>query len=283
MSEDKPMRKPKHSPPINAVYMNFSLLSANREDDSERRRKEELRAKYPDVPLEQREVWERSDLELPKSADWNEALSTTYKFTQKAAALCEDLMHKASPTTPKALRNYANTLIAAVHKLQSLACELHLHYPSAPKEFYIPQVQPPEISAPHPEILIQNENRILIYMPCFPPRRDQRSNLFTDQLKYLLATVNLPSLGKWHCDFIHVYPHNSKRGYDVDNYYYKPIIDYLAAAMGTYDCTDWFSCSMYNHYTDNINNGFYIIISKRMEKVPFFRDFEELVSGAEIQ
>ena len=61
------------------------------------------------------------------------------------------------------------------------------------------------------------------------------------------------------------------------NYFYKPIIDALALAFRAQDGFDYFSYSMFNHYSKTLKSGCYIRVCNRDEKVRFLEDFESAV------
>lgn len=280
MSEDKPKRKPKHSPPSDAVYMNFSLLSANREDDPERRRKEDLRAKYPDVPPEQREVWERSDLELPQNHEWHNLISKARTAISKADSICANLLSPTQKMAPKQLNILLNNLRGTVHRLEDLMKELRWSYPLLNNNWYDIAVSDPLLQDEMPQLLENTPDRILIYTPNLPPNYNGTNSLYFLEFQGFLQTHRLCNFKKWHCDFIHVYDDKPDGIFDADNYFYKPIIDALARAIGSFDCTDWFSYSKYNLPSKTIRKGCYIQITNRDEKVGFFQEFEGRIKSA---
>lgn len=233
---------------------------------------------YRGVPEAQQHIWTRSDEELPSNHDWKNLLSKTKKSLSDAATLCEDLAAPTERMTIHRRNQYIGILATALHKVNELLYEVRWHYPLPNDNWYNLASANPEVAFEMPTLLVNTPDLILIHLPTLPPTRDAGANIIYQEFTGFLRLHKLSYFHKWHCDFIHVYNKNTLV-LDTDNYNFKPIIDALTLALGSRDCTDRFSYSNYNLPSETISAGCYIRITKREEKVGFFRDFEECVSA----
>ena len=212
----------------------------------------ELKKKYPGVPYPLSEVWERSDSDIPHNLEREEMVNKT-----------------------------TNALKEAVFRAEALLDELQFKYPLPSKERSRYTRAGKNLQAHLPQILLNSEDCVIIWMPSMPAIGHSVNNLLFAELSDLLLSHDFPHFKKWHCDFVHVFPQEMLGCRDVDNYPYKPVIDALTLAFRTRDGGDYFSCSMYNHFTKSIKQGCYIVVTKRNEKVGFFADFVKCISGLE--
>ena len=238
----------------------------------------ELKEKYPGVPYPLSEVWERSDYDVPRNLEREEMVNNTAKALMVAADICPSIQSTNAPTSLEAYLNYTNALKEAVFRTEALLDELQFKYPLPTKERSRYTRAEKNLQAHLPQILLNSEDCVIIWMPNMPAIGHSVNNLLFAELKDLLLSHDFPPVKKWHCDFIHVFPEEMLGCRDVDNYPYKPVIDALTLAFFTRDGSDYFSCSMYNHFTKSIKQGCYIVVTKRDEKVGFFADFEERIS-----
>lgn len=233
---------------------------------------------YRGIPDPQRQIWIRSDDELQTNYDWEILLTQTKAKLLDAAALCVELAAPSGRMTKHKRNQYISTLTTAFHELNELLYEMHWHYPLPYDNWYSLASANPDLLPRMPSLLTNTADLILIYLPGLPPVHDGGTNIIFQEFVDFLRLHELAYFPKWHCDFIHVYSKNS-HVYDADNYNFKPVIDALALTLGSRDCTDCFSYSNYNLPSETIAAGSYIRITKRAEKVGFFRDFEEFVSA----
>ena len=236
-------------------------------------------AQYPGVPEPYPLVWDRSDMNHPQNDEWHEMLQDTSEALRRAADICDQISAQTSRAQRNELIVNKNTLLCGIHKAEDLVEQLSFRYPLGNLRNYQIAKSNPEIASSVPEILINSDERILIWMPRLPSKSRGVDSMVFQELQEMIWDTDFAHFSKWHCDFIHVYhPDDASGTYDVDNYAYKPIIDALARALHANDNLDRFSCSMFNHESESIKNGTYIHVYKREEKVQFFDNFEELIT-----
>ncbi len=160
-----------------------------------------------------------------------------------------------------------------MHKAEELLAELSGNYPSNIRSHSVLK-QDSQLASCAPELLRNTPDRLLIWVPRLPSKSRGTKSLSYIELQELLWENSFAHFEQWHCSFIHTYhPKHCLGVLDVDNYYYKPIIDRIARALRTSDSFCRFSCSMYNYASEKLKPGCYIHISKNSEKVGNFEDF----------
>lgn len=235
---------------------------------------------YPGVPDPYPLIWDRSDTNLPQNDEWNGMLRSTAEALRKAADVCDQLAAKTERTQRHLLIANKDTLLCAVHKAEDVVDQLGFKYPLDTLRNYKIAKANPEIAPRIPEILINNDERVLVWMPRIPSKRRGVDSMVFQELQEMLWDTQFAHFNKWHCDFIHVYSREDLEGiYDVDNYAYKPIIDAFVCALRTRDNFDHFSFSMYNYCSETLKKGCFIHVYKRDEKVAVFQKIEELMKG----
>lgn len=112
----------------------------------------------------------------------------------------------------------------------------------------------------------QFEDSVEIYLPYIPGKRQIERQFISELLfQRLLDEGPYPHWDRVHVLFTHVYPSNlSRLPKDVDNFNYKPIIDYLAAALRFSDAASTCSLEMRAEFRDDITAGAYIQITPRI-------------------
>lgn len=241
----------------------------------------ELKKKYPGVPYPLSEVWERSDYDIPRNLEREELVNKTAEALAIAANLCPSIQDTNAPTTFAELQNYTRTLKGAVFRTEALLDEMQFKYPLPTKERYRHTRSDKSLQTYLPQILLNTEDRVIIWMPKMPTSSRTANNLLFAELLDLLYNEDFSHLQNWHCDFIHVFPNGALGCRDVDNYPYKPVIDALAMAFRSRDSSESFSIGMYNLRTENTKPGCYVCVSKRENKACFFAEFEDLIARLE--
>ena len=243
-------------------------------------RMEDLDAMYPQVQPLYRPAWQDSDEALPLDEEWQQALGKALAAVEAAKkTLCQFQHTGEAPMTPARLKSLQQSLLFANHQLDDIITATTKQYPLPERSFFDIASGNPKLEPYLPKMIVDHPDRLVIWMPVLPPaRRTVDSHIFKEFDGLLQTIGDRPQFQQWHSDFIHVFHPTALRGIrDVDNYNYKPLIDALALAFGTRDCTDKFSSAQYNLLTERIQPGCYIHISKRCEKVPFFQFFEDLI------
>ncbi len=237
---------------------------------------------YPGVPYPHLLTWDQSDRELPLDEEWQRILKATAVALRHGADVCEQFAANRNPTTCNELIQSKNALLCAVHKAEDLVTELTMNYPLPVQSNYKIAKSNPDIASRTPDLLINTEEHIIIWMPRLPSKHRGPNSLIFQELQEMLQVSRFPRIDQWHCDFLHVYhPTNLAGVLDVDNYNYKPIIDALVIALCSQDSFDHFSYGAYNMAHLTLKPGCYIHICKRQEKVPIFQFFEEMISHAQ--
>lgn len=235
----------------------------------------EIHERYPDVPIEYAVKWDEYDKRLQENEDTVEAIRSVIDALERAKGRCQMLLQKDFPMSPSYRTSTHNILAETTHKTEVLINDLQLFYPCRTNASrYSHNIN--ASSDLSPRLLQNTSDSILIWMPYLPRNTRTYNSLVYAELKELLQSNPLPSIQQWHCDFIHVF--NNRTPFlgvmDVDNYPYKPIIDALASALCTTDGHYNFSCGMYNMTSADLIPGCYLHITKREQKVQFFKDFE---------
>ena len=239
---------------------------------------EELRLQYPDVPANYQAVWQHSDDELRTCAEWSTILEATQISLQNAAQICHQLAMQSTRSQPSLLILQKNKLLSALHKVENLLTELGYRYPMPELTPYKLARKNPDIAPRIPQILHNSDKFLLLWVPSLPGKKRGTDSILFVELQEMLYLADLPRFQKWHTDFVHVYHPNDIAGVrDVDNYFYKPIIDAIARSLWSNDGYDNYSCAMYNLPSESLKPGCYIYICDRTEKVPFFDFFEDLI------
>ena len=236
---------------------------------------------YPDVGEHYASIWLRSDTEAAANEEWQTLLNNAETALRHAADVVASLRAREKPMTPTAQNRYRVELVRAIHRTEDLVMEMLLRYPLPRKH---PLICTGEDEQFCPKVLFKSNSRVIVWLPFVPARSQKFSSkeIILSELHSVLRDADLPSIPSWHCDFMNIY-HSEKVGgiLDVDNFDWKPIIDTIARAMKTPDGFNRFSCSMYDFVSDQLKIGCYIQISKRDEKIPFFRDFEKFIRSLE--
>lgn len=241
---------------------------------------EVVHTEYPSVPDPHNLTWYRSDENAKQDTEWSSALNTTAAALSNATAVCQQIGTQQERTTPESVLQHKTALLQAISHAEHILDELEHKYPLPQQNLYTIAAKSKPLQDFIPRLLHNTSDRIIIWLPALPAKsRAANSHIFAE-LKGLLHSNTFASFPYWHCDFIHVFREDCRLGVrDVDNYPYKPIIDALVLGLSTRDGSDHFSCAMYNYFSATIKPGCYISISRREEKVRFFRDFEKLIWG----
>ncbi len=240
----------------------------------------DIQKEYPGVPTPYCISWQRSDADAPHDLERTENLEKAAVSLERAAQLLRQLATRTDPMTPSHFKSCTNKLAEAIGRAEAQLSELRMDYP-LPLEARHALYDEENIflRQNRPRILLNREDRIIIWLPRMPRISRANNNLVFAELHDLLHLTALPHISQWHCDFIHVFEDGADPlGIrDVDNYPYKPVIDALSRALRTWDTGFDFSCAMYNITSNSIAPGSYINICKKEEKVQFFTDFETSV------
>lgn len=234
---------------------------------------------YPEVPTNLREIWHRSDTETKHTVTWKDLLYDTIAKLNTASRFLEGLIAKEDVMTLTARKGIIKTLTAANNALEEVEENIGYLYPFPPiHNNSKPSVESDNEDNTYPRILLNTDDNILLWIIRLPHAEKGYNSHLLSEFKELLKANTFPHISRWHCDFIHVFNHDSTHGmYDADNYHYKPFIDALVKTFSSYDSGDHFSYSAYNYFTELLPKGCYLHITKRSEKVGFFRDFEDFV------
>lgn len=164
-------------------------------------------------------------------------------------------------------KEYWHKLFLAIHELEQLLWVYCDEYWFSRVDMTNDMLRDPQLLENAIEIEM-NADQVLIRMPHIAARKEPRYRLPEDLLAAKLASLrNLPKLGQCHATFCHVYPSSvSSMPKDVDNYYYKRVIDLLAYTFGFSDCPMTFSMSMESFVSDTVAPGTYIWLEKKLPK-----------------
>ena len=236
---------------------------------------------YPDVPEEYRPKWQQSDHSRINCDEHTQKMEYIAAALEKAADACRKLAVQSGTGSPRKITAATNTLLHAVHETEEVIIGLKYTYPQRHSSFYELASRIPEIAETVPKLLLCNDSEFILWMPYLPSKkRTPHDIIFHEAQDLLTFHSNLPRLKKWHCDFVHCYPHDGAEGVmDVDNYYYKPMIDIIARAMFARDSYDNFSVSLFNCPATEVKKGFYIHVYERAEKVRFLSDFTDRIKN----
>ena len=270
----------------NSTPQNWNLLDAIRHSKSHAPTESPIEAmfreRYPDVSEHYRQSWHRSDEVAQNNDDRTTATNNLIALMEQAISACRQLQEQTVPMTPNLLSSYKLPLSKIIHSAQELLDTLDGDYPIPGSNAYTQMIACKELSEIAPKVLRNTDEQIVIWTNALPSKYTKAANLYLEEIRYFLYSQDFPTFTDWHCDFIHVHPTTSLKGVrDVDNYPYKPVIDALAFALHARDSYDHFSYAAYNHPCDSIPSGCYICITKRAQKVGFFRDFENLIKALE--
>lgn len=126
------------------------------------------------------------------------------------------------------------------------------------------KVDPNERKALYESIQIRKSSElVMLYLPFLPGRKQTERQFIYDLLfQRLLDEGPYPQWRKVHILFTHVYP-SALRSFpkDVDNFNYKPAIDFLAAALSFSDSAWTCSLEQRAEFRDDLATGAYIKIS----------------------
>lgn len=127
------------------------------------------------------------------------------------------------------------------------------------------------------------DDQLLIRMPYLSPAgKFPRCSLPTEILRSKLVVLNLPKWQKWNAEFCQVYSSEDfPFARDVDNNYYKDIIDTLTLYLGTTDKAGYFSMSADAIADDSIPGGTYIRVTPKREENPVIRTFKNIQKSSE--
>jgi hypothetical protein len=231
------------------------------------------------MPIEYARRWERFDRLLAKDPEYAGEIRKVISALDRAARKCQELLDKRTPTTKRYYRGLHNILAEASHKTEDLIADLRMSLPVYTDFRFTEETDTPASEDHAPKVLQCSPESILIWIPRIPRYNRAYSSLALWELDQLLLHSNIPSLPKWHCDFIHIHPLKANHlgaAFDVDNHPYKPVIDILARALRTDDSAFNFSCGMYNMISDDLKPGCYMHITKIEHNVRFFPVLEKL-------
>lgn len=243
-----------------------------------------IREQYASVPEANREVWLRSDDSEAYYKTRSAACEKLEAALVDLITICQEIRSQKGPMTPKLKAHYELPLATAIHLAEEVLENLDGGYPLPDKNKYTRVRNNTNLLPYAPKLLQNTEQQILIWLHSLPQRSIKSAGMIYWEIYDFLSEyfLELHRFPDWHCDFIHVHPPETWAGIlDADNYIYKPIIDDLTVALRTKDSYDRFSYSAYNLASDRIPAGCYIRVTKRSEKVGFFRDFEEQVIALE--
>ena len=234
--------------------------------------------KYPNVAESYRPQWDDSDAHLPENEEWKDLLARSVNDLEQAIRICQQLLdNPPAVMTPMTLTRFKNTLLRAIHKTEDVVTEISLSYPTPGQSNYDIAKSDPELAERIPQILLNTEEKIILWIPKVPSKSRGPESIIYQEFTEMLWANTFAHFNKWHCDFIHAYHPTNRLGvHDVDNHYYKPLIDAIAVAITSKDAYDHFSCSFYNFPSEKLKPGCYIHITKPDEKVS---DFEHFVVG----
>lgn len=245
----------------------------------------DLDEKYPDVPHHYQVRWKSSDENLPQDDEWKETLDKTIAAATKVIETCQMLRQRTeqptTPMTPRLLKRTEDAIRYGVHQTEDLFSTLRSRYLLPAFHNYLEFKTEGPLAECLPQVLVNDAEQILIWMPPLPPIQKVRkyTSIFFDELTELLFTTTFHRMRHWHCNFIHAYhPRDTAGVADVDNYAYKPIIDLLATALRAPDSLDHFSYGMFNYPTEMLKPGCYIYIFERSKMLDFLRKFEQFAA-----
>lgn len=121
------------------------------------------------------------------------------------------------------------------------------------------------------------DDAVEIYLPYLPPRVNaSRDHILSDLLLRKLCSVeNRPRFNSVHISFTHVFSNATISGQrDLDNYYYKSVIDILSFIFGFPDSALTCSLSTEAVFTEKVPSGVYIKITPKVPKTEFFTELE---------
>ena len=248
----------------------------------------DLDEKYPDVPHHYQVRWKSSDENLPQDDEWKDTLDKTIAAATKVIETCQMLRQRTeqptTPMTPRLLKRTEDTIRYGVHQMEDLFTALRRHYRLPSFHNYLEFKTEGPAADYLPQVLLNNAEQILIWMPPLPTIKLKRKTdpIYYRELSDLLFNTTFQRMRNWHCNFIHAFhPMHTMGVADVDNYAYKEIIDLLAIVLSAPDSFDHFSCSMINYPSNALKPGCYLYICDRSKMLDFLRNFEQL--AAEIQ
>lgn len=104
---------------------------------------------------------------------------------------------------------------------------------------------------------------VMVYLPYLPGRRQTSRQFIFDLLYQRLRDESpYPQWGKVHILFTHVYPSKLRTfPKDVDNFNYKPVIDFLSAALSFSDSAWTCSLEQRAEFRDDLATGVYIRVA----------------------
>lgn len=207
----------------------------------------------------------------------NEQLKTVLGKVQRLAAklqcVTDDFQREAGQGSPMVLEHdeytdYCKNLVTVSTSLNRLIY-LYDHVTgidpvdlvAAKRGKLSAKVPPAELQAICSSIEIRKfAGCITIYLPYIPGRKQIERQFISELLfQRLLDEGPYPCWPQVHILFTHVYPQSLTRlPKDVDNFNYKPIIDYLAAALRFSDAAPRCSLEMRSEFRDDLTAGAYI-------------------------
>lgn len=221
--------------------------------------------------------WQHSAKSTPTDAAMlSIVLTKIHRFATKLLRTTESFRndpHLASsePSDQAALAAYCDTLLTASTSLNRLLYQYDratgidpVDLVAGKKGLLSAKLPPEERHAIYSSIQIRKApSCVAIYLP-FLPGRKQIERQFINELLFqrLLDEGPYPHWNRVHVLFTHVYPQSLARmPKDVDNFNYKPTIDYLAAALRFSDAAPSCSLEMRSEFRDDLTAGAYIQVS----------------------
>lgn len=109
----------------------------------------------------------------------------------------------------------------------------------------------------------KSEDLVMIHMPYLPSRKQtDRQFIFDLLFQRLIDEGPYPQWSRVHILFTHVYPAMLRTmPKDVDNFVYKPAIDFLSAAMSFSDSAWTCSLEQRAEFRDDLETGVYIQVT----------------------